>query len=189
MEREKEPIKTFLNYLIRMKNYLGLAIILILLFFIYLEFQPEKNPAKSGITTEAVATNSQKIVDYTASFAIFTHNSIRYFNDPKYHNLSSEVYIQADNPNIVHVKKNGLTWGAFFKTLPMDLAQYCLTTGSGQNYCTGQGGELKFYINGKKVPNILSLKIQAGDKLLISYGFETEDQILTQLEQVVDTIK
>lgn len=167
-----------------MKNYISLGIILILLFFIYLEFRPQKNLPKSVITTEAAATNSQKIADYKASFAIFTNNSFRNFYDLKYHNLSKEVYIQADNPNIIYVKKYGITWGDFFKTLPMNLTQNCLTTGAGQIYCTGQGGELKFYINGNKVPDILKLEIKPGDKLLVSYGFETDEQITAQLERV-----
>ena len=171
-----------------MKNYLGFGIIVILLIFIYWEFQPKEKYPESVITTSAAASKSSKTTDYTASFVIFTHNSFRYFSDPQYHNRSEKVYIQADNPNIIRVKKAGITWGDFFKTLPMRLTKNCLTAVTGQNYCTGQGGELKFYLNGEKVPDIFSEEIKKGDKLLVSYGFETDDQITFQLEQIADPL-
>ncbi len=167
---------------------MSLIIIAALLLLIYLEFQPKSNLPDSSITQSAAASDSQQLNDYKASFAIYTHNNFRYFYDPKYHNLSADVYIQADNPNIIHVKKTGLVWGDFFKTLPMKLTLHCLTTGTGENYCTGQGGELKFYLNGKRDLNILNEKIQKGDKLLVTYGFETSDQIALQLEQIVDPL-
>jgi hypothetical protein len=56
-----------------------------------------------------------------ASFTIVTGTITRSFRDEKYHNQSPDVYIESVNPAIVHVKKTGITWDDFFKTLPHEI--------------------------------------------------------------------
>ena len=132
-----------------------------------------------------IPDSQDSTVDQSASFAIFTNGLKRNFTAAMYHNLSDAAYIQADNPNIIHVKKQGVTWGDFFDTLPFKLTQECLTTGTGQTFCSDESGTLKFYLNGKRVNNLLEKEIQDGDAALITYGSENEAQIQKQLEQVI----
>lgn len=129
-------------------------------------------------------TNNSSIVDYSASFAIFTNGTFRIFTAPMYHNLSSDVYIRADNPNRVFVKKSNTSWNDFFKTLPFKLTKECLTTGTKQTFCTDINGRLRFYINGKEDIDALDKYIENGDKLLVTYGSEGEVQIQKQLLQI-----
>ena len=112
-----------------------------------------------------------KDINFKATFAIFTNSTFRIFTDPKYHNLSDKVYIQVDNPNVVHVKSKNVTWKDFFNTLPMNLTEKCLTTGTGQVFCDGEGGKLSFYLNGVKAKDLLDMEIKNSDKALIIYGF------------------
>jgi hypothetical protein len=164
-----------------MKNYLGILIIIILLFFIYREYKPQNESSASLITDTAVATTQSEISDYSAGFAVFIHNSFQ--------NFSEDIYIQSEHPNTISINKAGRTWGDFFKTLPMTITKNCLTKGKGQNYCTGQGGKLQFYVNGVKTDEIEKKPIQQGDKLLITYGFETDEQILLQQKQLNDSVQ
>lgn len=127
---------------------------------------------------------AQQTVDYNASFAIFTNGTFRVFTASMYHNLSEEVYIQADNPNIVHIKKKGITWNQFFKTLPFTLTKDCLTTGTKETFCTGVSGKLQFYLNGNRDDNALDLEINAGDQLLVTFGKEGVQQIQKQIKQL-----
>lgn len=126
----------------------------------------------------------QKEVDYKASFAIFTNGSLRDFTSSKYHNLSKDVFVTSENPSIVNVKKKGITWNDFFKTLPspMKLSKDCLITGTGEEFCTNKAQSLKFYLNGIKDDNLLSKTIRNGDKALITYGNESETEIKMQLK-------
>ena len=135
-------------------------------------------PIKSSITP------TEKLVDYKASFAIFTNGTFRIFIAPMYHNQSSDVFIQSDNPNIVHVKKAGIIWDDFFKTLPMKLTKECLITGTGETFCSGQSEKLKFYLNGIKEDNLLDKIINLGDQILISFGSESEVELQKQLQQI-----
>lgn len=126
----------------------------------------------------------QKNAEYKASFAIFTNGILRDFSDSKYHNRSKDVYITADNTNLIIVKKEGITWNNFFKTLPspMQVSERCLITGTGQEFCTNQTQTLRFYLNGKRNNNLLSEEIKNGNKALISYGNKDETEIQAQLK-------
>src|SRR3989344_6603315 len=130
-----------------------------------------------------LSIGSDKKVAKQASFAIFTNGTFRVFTNSMYHNLSDDVFIQSINPSIIQIKKEGITWDDFFKTLPFKLDPDCLTTGTGQTFCTGQAGRLKFYINGLEDEYALDKIINQGDKLLVSFG-KKEAEITDQLEKI-----
>jgi hypothetical protein len=108
-------------------------------------------------------------VDIKANFTIITGGITRSFKADKYHNQSSDVYISTDDPTAIHVKKKGITYNDFFKTLPMTLTKNCLITGDGEIFCDGKGGTLKFYLNDVETPDLLDKEIKAGDKTLIKF--------------------
>ena len=144
--------------------------------------KPEPESPESPTPMPQVAEEVE--VDTKASFTIFTNGTLRIFTDSRYHNLSSDVYIESPNSTVVHVKKVEITWDGFFKTLPMKLTSDCLTTGTGQVFCTNETSALKFYINGQLDTAALSRVINSGDKLLVSYGPPDDSAIPNQLQQV-----
>ncbi|OGK17480.1 hypothetical protein A2774_05545 [Candidatus Roizmanbacteria bacterium RIFCSPHIGHO2_01_FULL_39_12c] len=174
------------------KNILVLILAVILIFgYLFFLKKPSTTSQQVNIQKQTEPkkesssnTNILETIDYKASFAIFTNGVFRVFTAAMYHNLSSDAFIQADNPNIVHVKKNGITWDDFFKTLPFKLTKDCLTTGTGETFCTGRDGSLKFYLNGVGNDNLLDTIITSGDRVLITFGKENETQIQKQFEQV-----
>lgn len=151
---------------------------------------PEPPSKVTTEDTETVDSNlevgSEENDEKKAAFAIFTNGTFRVFTAPMYHNLSKDVFIESTNPNIVRITKVGITWDDFFTTLPFKLTTDCLTTGTGQTFCNGQNGTLKFYLNGQSDPDALDKLINQGDKLLISFGNETDSQIQTQIEKIPD---
>jgi len=141
--------------------------------------QKENTPQQSATTVSEPQT-----VDKLAYFAIFTNGTFRVFTAPMYHNLSADMYIEANNPNTIIIKKAGATWSDFFSTLPFKLSHECLTTGTNQTFCTKEGSVLKFYLNGERKENVLDQEIQDGDKLLVTYGSESEIEIKKQLDKI-----
>lgn len=119
--------------------------------------------------TSPLLENPQREINISASFDIYTNGTKRIFTDSKYHNLSGEVYITSQDPGIIYVKKGGITWDDFFKTLPMSLTKNCLVTGTNQTYCTGENGVLRFYINGVENRDALDLVIQSQDSLSVKF--------------------
>jgi hypothetical protein len=108
-------------------------------------------------------------IEVTATFKIITNGTTRIFSDPRYHNLSKDVYITLQNPNTIVVKKTDIKWSDFFKTLPMSLDKNCLVTGTKQTFCTNENGKLYFYINNIENPNALDNPIRNNDFLLVEY--------------------
>lgn len=150
----------------------------------YFFFGANTKEVSPSQTPSPQATATPVAVDDRAGFAIFTNGTFRIFTAAMYHNRSENVFIQTDDPNVIHIKKAGITWNDFFATLPIKLTKECLTTGTKQTFCTGRNGTLQFYRNGRYDKDALDRKINHGDHLLVSFGNESEDQIQKQLQQV-----
>lgn len=144
-----------------------------------------------SINTQRAAETSnpvgaKKPEAYSASFAIYTNSTFRVFTAPMYHNLSTDVFIEASNPNIINVKKSDITWRDFFATLPFSLDETCLTTGTKQTFCTNEQYSLQFYLNGERNQEALDQIIGQGDKLLVTYERENSSVIQQQLQSIPD---
>ncbi len=153
--------------------YIPISILIALLLALYLWFNTSNSTktATVGIsqTPTPEATTDTLPVAFEASLEIRINGSKRNFSSPMYHNLSPDVYLQADDPNIIHVRKAGITWADFFATQPMKVDKRCLTAGSGQTFCTTATKKLRFYLNEVETPDLLDQLIMAGDKAKIVY--------------------
>jgi len=129
----------------------------------------------------SVAPTEEPAQSFTASFVIYTNGTRREFTDPKYHNTSGDLFIDASSPHTIRVREEGRVWSDFFNTLPMQVTPTCLTTGTDQQFCTNATHLLKFFINGTEDQNALEQEIRAGDILLISYGPKNDPEIPSQL--------
>jgi hypothetical protein len=170
-----------------MKKFLLAGILALILavglFFVFFLTQ-NKSIIPSMFESSKNQTQEETAQDIKASFAIFTNGTFRVFTASMYHELSPEVFINSENPNIVNIKRSETTWGDFFATLPMELDSSCLITGTGQEFCSDNDQTLKFYINGKNAPDALTQVINNGDQLLISFGNESELEIDEQILQI-----
>lgn len=122
------------------------------------------------ITNPPIPTESPEQNDFTATFEIYTNGTKRIFTEAKYHNLSPDVYIENSNPSLINVKKAGITWDNFFKTLPMSLTKDCLVTGTKQTFCSTETKKLRFFLNGLESLNTLETPIKPNDELRVTYG-------------------
>lgn len=151
-----------------MKGWIVLSVIVVLLGGIFLYSQTQVKPTfYNSIPTP---TPTPKQVDIRAKFTIITGAITRSFKAEKYHNQSPDVFITAEDPTTIHVKKKGIIWDDFFRTLPMKLTKECLTTGDGETFCDGQDGSLRFYLNGSEDQNLLEKEIRENDHALIKFS-------------------
>lgn len=163
---------------------LGVGIVGLLVYG-FISSSIKKTPTETTLLKQTpLPTATAQSVDYSAGFAIFTKGTFRVFTASMYHNLSPDVYIEASNPNIIKIKKAGITWNDFFLTLPFKLTHDCLTTGTKETFCNGSDGTLKFYLNGERKEAALDQEIQNGDKLLVTFGNEFEDTIKQQIDKI-----
>jgi len=157
-----------------MKKLFFLVIAMLLVgavFFVGSRIGIYKSPdIENSTATLPEASESSKIEEFTASFEIYTNGTKRIFTQGMYHNQSAEVFIENPDPSVIHVKKTGVTWDEFFKTLPFSLTKECLITGTKQEFCNTESKKLEFTLNGQNTPDALEHKIQKGDQLIVTYG-------------------
>lgn len=171
------------------KYYFLIPILLILGYILFYVAEgglknTKPSPTSSIQVIQPSPPQLNEAVDFKASFLIITNGTKRIFTDPKYHNKSKDVFITAENPSIVNVKKSGITWADFFATLPspMKVEKTCLYTGTGQTFCNSDTQNLKFFINGQIDSDALTKEIKNGDELLISFGPIKDPNIDSQLK-------
>jgi len=95
------------------------------------------------------------------------------------------VHLHDNVPDVAHVHHEGVTWGHLFANLEMGLGDGYLVTRDGRIHANGEGGTLKFILNGSPEPSVHNKLIRSEDLLLISYGPESIDGIVRdQLPEV-----
>lgn len=91
---------------------------------------------------------------------------------------TERVHLHDNNPEVAHVHHDGATWGHLLANLGFGLGDHYLITDDGTLHLEENGGTLKFVLNGRPLPSVHNQLIRSGDRLLISYGHEGEEEIL-----------
>lgn len=103
------------------------------------------------------------------------------FSAPAYQIKSSWIHFEGNDGTTVHKHATGVTLGYLFETLGLGLDDQCYEFQDGRSFCTNEDYSLRFYINGEQVSDIRDYEIQEDDKILISYGAETPEELESQL--------
>jgi len=96
----------------------------------------------------------------------------------------AHAHLHDGNGEVAHVHEEGITWGDFFWSLGMKLNVTCFILDTEETYCDDRKNTLKFYVNGKKNFEFEKKEIWDLDRVLISYGPETPEEILWQFGTV-----
>ena len=141
----------------------------------------------------------QETIHEHADFAVVINGARFDFGQDKYisrenDELDASVHIHDPRHTVVHVHSENVTWDAFFRTLGWELSdptlvgveKTSLKLDDGRVLTDGQGGTFKIFINDVRVIGIADLDIRAMQRVLISFGPETEEQATAQLSLVTD---
>ncbi len=135
--------------------------------------------------------NRQELHEH-ADFALFVRGQEFDFNRPEFLSTEQEersknVHIHPPRLNVVHVHREQTTWDEFFLSLGMELTDSALKLRGGETLRNSGNETLKFFVNGVRVDSIMFMNISDLDRVLISFGSETEEAVrATQLPQVTD---
>ena len=91
------------------------------------------------------------------------------------------IHFEGGEGTTMHKHATGVTVGYLFDTLPLSVDDDCFEFGDGRSFCTNEDYSLKFFINGESVTGISDYSISEDDKILVSYGAETPEEIESQL--------
>lgn len=99
-------------------------------------------------------------------------------SDPSNVAPTSRVHLHNNDPDVVHVHHAGATWGHLLANLRMVLGDRLLATRDGTVHRAGEGRTLKFILNGRPEFSVYNEVIDSGDRLLISFGPESEQAVV-----------
>ncbi|MCY4490535.1 MAG: protein-disulfide isomerase [Thaumarchaeota archaeon] len=103
------------------------------------------------------------------------------FSAPSYQIKSPWIHFEGNDGSTIHKHATGVTLGYLFESLSLGLDDQCYIFQDGREYCTNETYSLKFFINGEPVDDIRDYEISEDDRILVSYGGETEEEIDEQL--------
>ena len=106
------------------------------------------------------------------------------FSAPAYQIKSPWIHFEGRDGSTVHKHATGVTLGYLFESLSLNLDDKCFTFQDGREFCTNEDYSLKFFYNGKQVPDIRDIDIMEDDRILMSYGGETSEEIESQLVEL-----
>ena len=103
------------------------------------------------------------------------------FSVAPYQIKSSWIHFEESDGNTIHRHASGVTLGDLFDTLNMEVNSQCYIFPDGRQFCTNEDYSIKYYLNHQLVDGINDYVIQDGDRILITFGNETPEQIEEQL--------
>ena len=103
------------------------------------------------------------------------------FSAPAYQIKSSWIHFEGNDGTTAHKHATGVTTGFLFDTLGLGLDDQCFVFKDGRSFCTDEDYSLKIFINGERVDDIRDYESVEDDKILISYGAETPEELESQL--------
>lgn len=122
-------------------------------------------------------------------FKIFLEGKAIDFSQPKYQIAAQYVHVEGGVGGVVHKHATGVTFRDFLKTMNMDMDSKCFKSDDNKRYCNEGDSTLKFYLNGKISDKFENYELHDLDKVLISYGNESDEQIKQQLAAITDLAK
>ena len=112
---------------------------------------------------------------------------VRIFGDkfdfavPSYQIKSSWIHFEDSDGTTIHRHATGVTLGYLFDSLNIGIDNKCFVFPDGRQFCTNEDYSLKYYINHQPVSNIYDYIFEDGDRIMISFGAETPEQVEEQL--------
>jgi hypothetical protein len=98
------------------------------------------------------------------------------------------AHLHNNVPDVAHVHHPGVTWGHLLANLGFGVGERYLSARGDELYVAGGGKTLKFILNGRPELSVRNRLIGSGDRLLISFGPESEAEVLrTQFPKVASS--
>jgi len=103
------------------------------------------------------------------------------FSSPAYQIKRPWIHFEASDGTTIHRHSSGVTLGYLFDGMGSTVNDACFAFPDGREFCTNEDYSLKYYINHQSVDSIYDYVIKNDDRLLISFGPETPEEIEGQL--------
>lgn len=152
-----------------------------------------------GVQLPAGDTLRQRIHEH-ADFALYLRGERFDFGKPEFIATEDDekgpnAHIHDPRHTVIHVHREATTWDEFFLSLGFELKDPTMLVEPGQESLKLPSGDvlrsngtetLKFIVNGVRVDGIAGQNIGGLTRTLISYGDETDEELMAQYLTVTD---
>ncbi|MBI2130965.1 hypothetical protein HYU10_04310 [Candidatus Woesearchaeota archaeon] len=97
--------------------------------------------------------------------------------------VSSFIHVDSGAPAA------GVPLWIFFKSVGMDFSKDCINMENKEKFCNDSNKKLKFFVNGKESNEFENYAFKDLDKIVVSYGDGSEEEIKNQLSSITDFAK
>ena len=106
------------------------------------------------------------------------------FSTPNYQVTTPWIHFENSDGDTVHRHSTGVELEFMFNSMKIALDDNCFIFPDGRQFCTNEDYTLKFYVNQQRVDNLHNYIVQEDDRILITYGSETQEEIDRQLAEL-----
>ncbi len=103
------------------------------------------------------------------------------FSSPAFQIKSSWIHFEGQDGDTIHRHSTGVTLGYLFESLGITVNDECFVFPDGRQFCNNDDYSIKFFINQEQVTSIIDYVGKETDRVLISYGNESPEEIDRQL--------
>lgn len=122
-----------------------------------------------------------------------THASVAFFIDgeqidfaqQKYMLRSRHMHFEHNDGATIHKHAIGVNLPAFFASLDIRINQDCFMLDITKEYCNNEMKKLTFIRNGELMNNVYD-ELRDGDKILINYGNDSEEELQSKFNTIPD---
>jgi len=125
-----------------------------------------------------------------ADFKVFLNGKEFSFNKPQFDVANKHIHLHLRNPDgdkVIHMEgMENITLKIFFDSLNVTFNASCFVTDAGESYCINSEKRIRFFVNGRENFQFDFYEPRNLDRMLITYGGFTEEEIKKLVENVTD---
>jgi len=106
------------------------------------------------------------------------------FSTPNYQVKTSWIHFENQDGDTIHRHSTGVELEFLFDSMRIGVDDKCFVFPDGRQFCTNDDYSLKFFVNQQKVDDIRNYVVQEDDRILITYGNESQEDIDKQLAEL-----
>lgn len=155
-------------------------------------------PAPTGDGTAGASTVNAPIgplgsIHTHADFAVYLDGEKITPLGPEYYVRNAFVHVESGpgDGNVIHMHATNVPFGFFFRSVGMSFNNNCFRLDNGKEYCSDGTKTLKMFVkheggDWQENRQFHTYVFQDLDKVLITYGDETEEELRLQMNSVTD---
>ncbi|HSX27894.1 MAG TPA: hypothetical protein VLF60_00395 [Candidatus Saccharimonadales bacterium] len=141
------------------------------------------------------ATYHPEKIHYHANFGVYINGQREGFKSPLYYQEEAtcdaehimtpkeRVHMHDNVYDAIHIHDHAVTWGNFFQNIGWDIGPNFVKT-SDKLLPAADSNSVTFILNGKTVYDVTNRVIGDKDRLLVSYGNTTQDDLQKQYNSI-----